>query len=316
MDDAQKLFDRADQQERDGDLVAALESWKKLCGISPTANVFLRLASLEEDLGHAAEAKVAYERAIEADRSSVLAYTGLALISLAAGEFEDAEVLASSALQYEEDAVAYCLRGLALDHLGKRDESATSFERALEIDPAYEEAYVNYGVLLRESNPVRAEQLFRSALQHCPDYAPAHRELGWLLSKVGNVSDGESHLRQAIQLDPGGAWAYVYLGNHLWRNGDAIAAGAEFERAGAAAPDQAFPLWSLASLYEDAEDWDNARRLYARALEIDPDDSVANMNFGRMLSKKGEKALAQRYLLKALSLDPDYDAARRLLSEL
>jgi hypothetical protein len=46
------------------------------------------------------------------------------------------------------------------------------------------------------------------------------------------------------------------------------------------------------------------------------DDAVANTNFGRMLVKKGEKALAKRYLLKALSLAPDDEAARWLLTEL
>jgi Tfp pilus assembly protein PilF len=90
----------------------------------------------------------------------------------------------------------------------------------------------------------------------------------------------------------------------------------EFKGAHEAVPDWAPPLWCLANLYEDQSDWGRAESLYERALEIEPDDVVANMNFGRMLAKKGERDRAAVFLQRALLLDSDYAKARRLLSEI
>jgi len=69
-------------------------------------------------------------------------------------------------------------------------------------------------------------------------------------------------------------------------------------------------------VYEDQQEWEEARRLYLRAVELEPDDPVANMTFGRMLKKVGETELAKRYVLRALNVNPEYDAAKRLLAEL
>jgi len=206
--------------------------------------------------------------------------------------------------------------GVALRALEQLEEAAKSFERAIEINSAYEEAYFNFGMLVKESNPGRAEQLLKKAVEHCPDYAAAHRELGGLLIELGQRSEADHHLLRAVELDPSDAWDHVYVANNLWARGDVAAAIAEYELAATLAPERAFPLWTLANVYEDREEWDESRRLYVQALEREPDDAVANMNFGRMLKKKGEKELAKRYLLKALSIDPQYHAARHLLLEL
>jgi Tfp pilus assembly protein PilF len=311
-----ELFRLADRQEELGDTAGAMQSWRKLSSIAPRPEVFLRLAHLARSLGHAAEAKRGFQQAIEVDESSTLAYIGLGLIALEAGENREAERLLSKAIRYEEDPVAYCLRGVALRALDQLEEAARSFERAIDIDSAYEEAYFNFGMLLKETNPGRAEQLLKKALEHCPDYAAAHRELGWLLIEIGNRSEADYHLLRAVELKPNDAWAHVYLANNLWARGDVAAATTEYELAATLAPESAFPLWTLANLYEDREEWDDSRRLYVQALEREPDDAVANMNFGRMLKKKGEMELAKRYLLKALSIDPQYHAARHLLIDL
>ena len=91
---------------------------------------------------------------------------------------------------------------------------------------------------------------------------------------------------------------------------------AEFEQAVKSAPDRAFSLWALANFYEDRQDWDQAEALYRRALDLEPDDVVANMNFARMLKRKGALGDARQYAERALYLDPDYGAAKSLLSEL
>jgi Tfp pilus assembly protein PilF len=76
------------------------------------------------------------------------------------------------------------------------------------------------------------------------------------------------------------------------------------------------PLWTLANLYESREEWAKAQELYERALDLEPDAAVPNMNFGRMLMKKGDPAAAKVYLRRALLLKPSYQGARSLLASL
>jgi len=315
METAQGLFDRARQLEDDGDTQQALETWRHLAAVHPDGAVYCRLARLARKLGLTSEAKDAFERAIGANRRLPVAYIGLASILIDEGYVQKADALLSDVLALEESALAYCLRGVARRELGN-DEAAKDFKRAIEIDPSYEESYFNYGMLIRDTDTEHAEKLFRLALQHSPDYADAHRELGWLLSKSLHSADAAYHLRSATSLDKTDAWAYVYLGNHLWRNAEPDAALKQFQEAIAAAPERAFPLWALATFYEDQQEWEEARRLYLRAVELEPDDPVANMTFGRMLKKVGETELAKRYVLRALNVNPEYDAAKRLLAEL
>ena len=316
MGSPDELFDRAEQLEESGDVSGAISSWRELAKIHPDASVFCRLARLAKKLGEMDEAEGAFRRAIQIDATLGPAYVGLASMAIDAGDYQQAEDLLTTALRHEKNEVAYCMLGVALQGLEKNDEAGESFQRALEIDPAFEEAYFNFGVLKRESEPDRAQALFLKALECEPDYADAHRELGWLLSKKGSLPEGEYHLRRAIELEPNDAWAYIYLANHLWRQGDPVAAVTAYERAAEVAPDRAFPLWSLANFYEDRQEWEMARSLYERALELEPDDVVASMNFGRMLKRKGEPDTAKRYLEHALFLDPNYEAAKTLLAEL
>jgi Flp pilus assembly protein TadD len=141
--------------------------------------------------------------------------------------------------------------------------------------------------------------------------------------KQGPIGEAEAHIRRAIELEPDDVWAHVYLGNLLWRRGviddsDTLIqeAEAEFRWAQHAAPEAALPLWCLANLYEDEENWEGARSLYERALELEPDDAVANMGFGRMLMKTGELPAAKVFLERALLLNPDYERVRSLLDSL
>ena len=102
----------------------------------------------------------------------------------------------------------------------------------------------------------------------------------------------------------------------LWARGDISAGIAEFEQAVKLMPDMALPLCCLANVYENQELWEKAEALYEQALTIEPDDSVAHMNFGRMLKRKGDKPNAEAHLRTALALDPNYETARKLLADL
>ncbi len=64
-------------------------------------------------------------------------------------------------------------------------------ESALELDPVLPEAHIAMGVLreIFEWNWKGAEESFRLAIQYNPNNREAHRELGWLFSRIGRFEE-------------------------------------------------------------------------------------------------------------------------------
>lgn len=312
----EELFEEADRLEDSGDERGALHVWRELSRMHPDASRLCRHAWLANELGEKNEAERAFQMAIELDAGLAPAYQGLGSMAIDRGGFREAVQFLSKAVQLDSTRSAYCMLGVALNGLGRDEEACESYRKAIEIDPGFEEAYYNLGVLLRSNDPVQAQALLAKALQLDPSYAEAHSELGWVLRRHGSLPEAEYHLRRAIELRPDSAWTHVYLANLLWERRDLSGAVAEYEWAREAAPNRAFPLWSLANLYEDDGDWEKAQALYAQALELEPDDAVGNMNFGRLLLKRGDLAKARVFLERALILDPTYQRAKDLLDSM
>jgi tetratricopeptide (TPR) repeat protein len=305
----------AEAMEERGEHAEALKLWRQLALELVDASILCRQASLAEQLGCVEEAERAYRRAIRTDNKLAWAYVGLASILMGRREFAEAVTLLAKALTIERSAITYTLLGVTLISLDRNDEASENLQAALRLDPTYEEAYFNLALIKQKTDRRAAESLFLEALEADPDYADAHRELGWLLNEAEPSARAEYHLRRAVELKPGDSWTRVYLGNLLWKRGDISAAIPEFEEAINLTPGWALPLWSLANVYEGQELWKEAEALYERAVTVEPHDPIAHMNFGRMLKKKGDKAKASAHLRVALSIDPDYEAARKLLAE-
>jgi tetratricopeptide (TPR) repeat protein len=301
--------------EERGEYAEALELWRELALESADASILCRQASLAEQLGRVEEAERAYRKAIRTDDKLPWAYVGLASILMARREFGEAATLLAQALTLEKSAITFTMLGVTLISLDRIEEASENLQAALHLDPTYEEAYFNLAVIKQKTDRKAAESLFLEALEADPEYADAHRELGWLLNEAEPSARAEYHLRRAVELRPSDSWARVYLGNLLWKRGDVSAAIPQFEEAINLTPNRALPLWSLANVYESQELWKEAEALYERAVTVDPHDPIAHMNFGRMLKKKGDKVKASDHLRVALSIDPNYEAARRLLAE-
>jgi tetratricopeptide (TPR) repeat protein len=138
-----------------------------------------------------------------------------------------------------------------------------------------------------------------------------------VLSNRGFNPESESYLRKAIQLEPGDAWAHIYLGTYFWECADVDAAVAEFRIAAELEPEWAAPLWSLGNIYDyEYEELNLARSFFERALHLEPDDPAALKGLGRVFKKRGQVDLAREYLGRALLLNPKDDRVRALLNDI
>jgi len=118
-------------------------------------------------------------------------------------------------LEGDRFPATHTLLGATYQRQGDINRAESEFKAALEIDPKYEEALFNLALLRTERDSSDARALVQRAIEIDPEYAAAHRELGVLFQKEGDLEKGEYHLRRALDLDPANYWAQMYLANLL-----------------------------------------------------------------------------------------------------
>jgi hypothetical protein len=80
--------------------------------------------------------------------------------------------------------------------------AAAEYQRALSIDPSFANALYNLGVLEATSDPSKAISYYEMDLRLQPDNAPGNFNLGVLLIKQGQASQGYAYLDKALRLEP------------------------------------------------------------------------------------------------------------------
>ena len=97
-----------------------------------------------------------------------------------------------------------CVRlGSALQSLGRRDQAAKAYQKAIQIDPASAEAWFKLGLALQDGRlPAQAAQAYRRALSLRPDLAEAETNLGVALQEQGDLTGAKQAYGRAIELRP------------------------------------------------------------------------------------------------------------------
>jgi Flp pilus assembly protein TadD len=304
-----ELSVQASRLQNEGDFRGALELWREIARKRPDPEALCGLANAAQEIGEMEEAEAALLNALNSDPSLRLPYMMLCRAATRQGRWDEAEFRARQALRIEEEADAYNLLGVALDGLGRAQDAEAAFLRGIELDASNENLYFNFGRLLWDRDPVKAEGLFCKAIELNPDDGEAHRQLGDLLLTQKVMDEAEYHLRRAVELEPADPWAHLNLGLLLWKKKDIGAADAEFRWAYEAAPHSAVAMSFLADGYVAREEWSKAEVLYHRALAAEPDNIFANYGLARMYALMGKTGLARTYLGRVLLLNPDHKLA-------
>lgn len=183
---------------------------------------------------------------------------GLSLLGVACANQdrgEEAVKYFEQAARLRPDPERLCNLGASLSKLGRLDEAAAAFRRALQLDPTYPEAHRNFGVCrLRAGDEAEAEARFREALRLRPDFPEALNNLATLLRRQERYAEAIQAADRQVQLRPQDPTARAELGILLHRTGRAAEAVA----------------------------------CYAEAVRLQPDHAVARLNRGLALLALGE----------------------------
>ena len=134
-----------------------------------------------------------------------------------AGDHQAALTAASNACHaaphLREPHYAYGQAWLAL---GQPAQAQQAFAAALQIDPSWAEAWINYGLTCYQQNAIEdAKTAMRQALRFAPDHPAATANLGAFMRITGEPDAAEILLRRAIDMVPDNAGARLNLAADL-----------------------------------------------------------------------------------------------------
>ena len=180
----------------------------------------------------------------------------------------------------------FCLGNAYLD-ADNLEAARSGFQAALQADSLYPQAHLNLGVIAyRRGDLRRAEEEYQRELALYPNDARAMNNLGVLRDEAGRYREAGELYNKALEHEPYYEDARINLAQCLFQQG----------------MDQA-----------QAGQIESALGFFSRAVAIAGGNALYRYNYALALGRLGYASAAQEQLEKALSLKPDFQAARDLL---
>jgi tetratricopeptide (TPR) repeat protein/peroxiredoxin len=178
----------------------------------------------------------------------------------------------------------------------------------------FERNYLSLGFVFFERGYFeQAEAFFEQALKNDPKSAEALYGLGSAYLQQQKPAEARDCFRRALQLHASYPGTLPNAWNNLGildaREGKTDLAIEHFQRALQIDPEHTVALQNLGSAYRQKKDWPQAKRMLERALALNPDDPEANYSLGMVYAQQNDTERAYDYLQKALASRPDYPEA-------
>jgi len=272
----------------------------------------LAKAVREHQAGRLDAARRLYLEILAIDVRHAKSLYGLGLIALAAGGYEAAARMFERAIAAGGggEAAHHANLGAALLGQNKRDEALAAYQRALALQPEYEEAHFSAALILLELGRLdEARPHLDRSLALRPGSAETHQALARLLARQGRAEEAIATYRRALALRPESTDALNNLGNLLCTIGDLAGAKSCFERVIVLEPDRAEAHNNLGVAFRDQGMFDEAEACHKRALELQPDYADAYNNLGIVYRDTGRLEESAACHERALAIRPGYPEA-------
>ncbi|HVF67235.1 MAG TPA: tetratricopeptide repeat protein [Pyrinomonadaceae bacterium] len=274
---------------------------------SPASRATLGAALLEGGL--VGEAVSELNAAVALDPSNVDALVALARAHLRLRDIKSAgRTLEAAVARGVADARVYAALADVYEAGGYVENAIPAMRLAIERDPRNESYRLRYGLLLNDTKaPAAAVIRLREALNEFPNSSPLWLALGIAQMGDGKSDDARKSFERALELDPRSAPALAYLGSTYGERGQYAEAASYYERAVNAAPGVAVPYYLAADalLKQPEVDAPRVERYLARAVELEPDFASAHMALAKLYVRGERWAEAAAGFERVTRLDPD-----------
>jgi tetratricopeptide (TPR) repeat protein len=325
-----------DAYQQSGDTLMAAAIWQRVVELAPSPEIYQRLAEHHqarqdypaaiEDLRHMlqynpADADLNYRIGLlysTVDPESALAYLAQAAEldpDLASGALELQRKIRTATL-FDEPAYTFTSVGRVLALLDEWNLAEAAFRNATRLRSDYAEAWAFLGEA-RQHSPAASSGEYaglaelQQALRLDPNSVSANLLMGLYWSRQGDPKLAASYIQKTLIIEPDNPLLHAELGNALAQQGNLPTAEAAYRQAISLAPDD--PLF-----YRLLAEFSLTNRIQVRqialpaartAVILNPEEPRSLDLLGHVLLILEDYQSAERFLLKALQIDPDYAPA-------
>jgi predicted O-linked N-acetylglucosamine transferase (SPINDLY family) len=256
--------------------------------------------------GRLAEAAAAYGEVLARAPRDFDALHGLGTLKVQLGDNREGHRLLQAGSEIRQDSPQTWLHlGMAAQNLGRAEEAAGHYRRALSLTPDFPAALFRLAVLLRH---LRQPREALALLERCAALAPQEKAV---LQQRGEtraeLGDGEGALRDfaaVLAADPDAVQALIWRGTVLARQERAEEALAAMDRAAALAPGRAETHFNRGVLLESLDRNEEAMAAYDQAIRLHPGLADAWNNRGNIFRARGRLEEAVDSFRRAVAVAP------------
>lgn len=228
--------------------------------------------------GRSAEAVNAFQKAVSLQPRFEDAWFNMAVLSSQHQDFSAAEIAYRKTLELNPShSAAMNNLGDMLGQSGRHKEAAGLLRRALAVRPDFSDAKYNLARAILDEHPGEAARLLQEVVRSRPALVDAYRLQAKAFAKNAEHEAAQEVLVRAIKNVPGVAGLHNDLGLIYLEQGKLAPAKAEFRKAIALDPDQAYALYNLAFIEKsrgDTELLGHIQRVLSREGSVRQDESV------------------------------------------
>lgn len=300
------------------DLLAARPAGRRALAVAAALALAACAVLTPRQTAHWRDSDSLFLHAVSVTQSNYLAYNNLGYFLSNRGEIEKSIPFYQRALEinpnYDE---ARNNLGFAFAALGRFQDATNQYIKALSINPRLTEAHNNLGNALGNLGMSDAAMHeYQVALAEDPRHADAHNNYGIALAMHGQLDQAIEHFRLAVLYKENYASAHSDLGNALAMKGELPGAIQEYETCLKINPNDPQAHNNLANVLSQQGKLDDAARHYRLALTLKPENPEAHFNLGCCLARQGKPAEARTEFVMALRQRPDYPQAQAQLDAL
>uniref|UniRef100_A0A7S3EBL0 UDP-N-acetylglucosamine--peptide N-acetylglucosaminyltransferase SPINDLY n=1 Tax=Rhodosorus marinus TaxID=101924 RepID=A0A7S3EBL0_9RHOD len=270
-----------------------------------------------QEQGKLVLAKELYRKAVELAPKLGKGWQNLARVERRIGGSPgDSLVIIKEALSHDpENSYLWLTCGVLEQERGNKSQAREMFRKGLECDRTQVAVYVSWARFeSMEGNYELARKLYMEGTRHDPMCERLYHSWAIMEARVGNAQRAEELFKQGLEVDPKNTYLWHGLGRIAVEQNKPEKARYCFEKALNENPDNSVVLYSLAymELYR-AKDYDAARRLFERALEIDPMSTKVLVLYSKLEMHEENFAEAAALAEQAIQASPtDTDAIIQL----
>ena len=275
------------------------------------------LGTVQQAEGNVADAIQSHRRAIQLRGEFPAARQQLGRAYLAGGQPQEALMELQAIVAENSDASIHADLARIHRELGNQEQARAALQAAIQRAPQQAEYHNELGTLWEDANDFDAAlQCYQQALAIAPENAAIRNNLGNILQRQGKPQEAIFHYRQSLQQDPNQAGVHFNLGNALQAVGrwnDAIAA---FDLA--LQLDAGFAdAWHQKGLAHAANNQlDFADSALEQAASLDPHNAEIDLARSLIARRLGQRELAEKLAISAITKDPTSGMAQFNLGEL